>query len=140
MARQFPLAGLLRVRRLQEEQAAGGLAEANRRLRDADDARTEAYAALHDLPADAVDRATLTAIAAARASARSMLAELGAVEEARRAEADAAQAQYRAARERAAVLGKLEDRHAGLAAAEELRAEQVVLDELAGSRHNRAEG
>ena len=139
MARQFPLAGLLRVRRLQEEAAAGGLAAANRRLRDADDARTEAYAALNDLPAGAVDRGTLTAIAAARASSRSMLAELAALEEARRAEAQAAQESYRAARERAAVLEKLEARHAGQAAAEELRTEQVLLDELAGTRHHRAE-
>ena len=64
MGRDFPLAGLLRLRRLQQDSAAGSLAAANAKLRQSEQARTEAYDSLAASPLEAADAATLHAIAA----------------------------------------------------------------------------
>ena len=132
MAPKFRLAGLLRLRHAQQDQAAAGLASANDRLRDAADARIAARRTLEDQSTDVQDAATLSAVAAARASTRGMLSELDAVTTARREEAAAAQAAYNAARRAAIGLEKLEEKHDVRARAEDLRAEQIVLDEIAG--------
>ena len=132
MARAFSLLGLLRLRHAQQDQAAGHLAEANDRLRDAADRRLAAKRTLDDGPAQVTDAAMLSAIAASRASSRGMLAELDAVTARRRAEADEAQAEFGAARRAAIGLEKLEAAHAVEAAAEDLRTEQAALDEIAG--------
>ncbi|WP_209561742.1 flagellar FliJ family protein [Frigoribacterium sp. PvP032] len=132
MARTFSLLGLLRLRHAQQDQAAGRLAEANDRLRDAADRRLAAKRTLDDGPAQVTDAAMLSAIAASRASSRGMLAELDAVTARRRAEADEAQAEFQAARRAAIGLEKLEAAHAVEAAAEDLRTEQAALDEIAG--------
>ena len=132
MARTFSLAGLLRLRHAQQDQAAGRLAEANDRLRDAADRRLAAKRTLDDGPAQVTDAAMLSAIAASRASSRAMLAELDAVAARRRAEADEAQTAFGAARRAAIGLEKLEAAHAVEAAAEDLRTEQAALDEIAG--------
>ena len=132
MARAFSLLGLLRLRHAQQDQAAGRLAEANDRLRDAADRRLAAKRTLDDGPAQVTDAAMLSAIAASRASSRAMLAELDAVAARRRAEADEAQTAFEAARRAASGLEKLEAAHAVEAAAEDLRTEQAALDEIAG--------
>ena len=134
MARQFSLIGLLRLRHAQQGQAAATLADANERLREASDRRMAARRTLDDGPIEVTDAAMLSALAAARASTRGMLTELDAVTERRRADADAAQAAYATARRAALGLEKLEARHAEQAAADDLRAEQVVLDEIATTR------
>ncbi|MCA5923513.1 MULTISPECIES: flagellar FliJ family protein [Curtobacterium] len=140
MARRFPLAGLLRLRHTEQDRAAASLAAANERVRDAADARIAARRSLADSedvrPIE--DAATLSAVAAARAATRGMLEELDAVVQSRRADADRAQEAYGAARRAAVGLEKLEGKHAEQQAAEELRAEQGALDEIAARR--RTEG
>ena len=131
MARSFPLAGLLRLRRIHQDQAAGELAAANAALvaREAD--RVTAVASL-DRSLSRVDSAqALAAVAAARSSSRSMLRELEALETRSRGDQDRAQADFSAARARTITLEKLEDRHAAAVHAEDLHAEQLVLDEIA---------
>ncbi|MFZ7087946.1 flagellar export protein FliJ [Curtobacterium sp. RRHDQ10] len=128
---KFPLAGLLRLRHAQQDQAGAALADANDRMRDAADARIAARRTLADTPTGVTDAAMLSAVAAARASTRGMLEELDAVARTRRQAADAAQARYNDARRAALGLEKLEGAHVTRTAAEELRGEQIVLDEIA---------
>lgn len=134
MARGFRLAALLRLRHAQQDQAGAALAAAGDRLREAADERLRARRTLADSPSTVTDAATLSAVAAARASTRGMLVELDAVAGQRRTDLDAAQAAYATARRAALGLEKLEARHAEQAAADDLRAEQVVLDEIATTR------
>ncbi|MBD8044724.1 flagellar FliJ family protein [Arthrobacter sp. Sa2BUA2] len=137
MGRDFPLAGLLRLRRLQQDSAAGSLAAANAKLRQSSDARSEAYDALAATPLEAADAATLHAIAAVRASSRSMLADLLAAEALDNTAVHTAQAEFHAARARSVGLEKLETKHSDALAVEDLRTEQAVLDELAGTAWHR---
>ncbi|KPN18255.1 flagellar FliJ family protein [Arthrobacter sp. Edens01] len=137
MGRDFPLAGLLRLRRLQQDSAAGNLAAANAALRRSSEARSEAYDSLAATPLEAADAATLTAIAAARASSRSMLADLLAAEALESAAVNSAQAEFQAARARSVGLEKLETKHSDAVAVEDLRTEQNILDELAGTAWHR---
>jgi len=131
MARSFSLVGLLRLRHAQQDQAAGRLAEANERLRDAADRRIATRRTLDDAPQAITDAAMLSAVAASRASTRGMLTELDAVTQRRRADAEEAQVAFTAARRAAVGLEKLEAAHAVEAAAEDLRQEQSALDEIA---------
>jgi len=140
MARSFPLAGLLRLRHLQQDQAASQLAGANARLRESGKSLVAARTLLGETVSEVSDPAALQAVAAARASARSMLAELQAADALRRSEAEQAQAALQQARAQAIGLEKLEAQHAVSAAAEELRGEQVVLDEIASVAWHRGEG
>ncbi|WP_026551957.1 flagellar FliJ family protein [Arthrobacter sp. H20] len=131
MARAFPLAGLLRLRRIHQDQAAGELAAANAavRAREADRGATMGFL---DRSLSRVDSAqALSAVAAARASSRSMLRELEALETRSRADLDRAQAEFSAARARTISLEKLEERHTAAVQVEDLRTEQLVLDEIA---------
>lgn len=137
MGRDFPLAGLLRLRQLQQDSAAGKLAVANSQLRATAAARDDAYLTLAESPLQAADAGTLNAIAAARASSRSMLADLLAVEALQGAALNSAQSEFQSARARSMGLEKLETQHATVVAAEDLRAEQTVLDELAGTTWHR---
>lgn len=131
MNRRFPLAGLLRLRQVSQDQAAADLAAANGRLRDSSARRHQTLVALDGSRAEIADTAALHAIAAARSAARGMLNELAAVEDEIRADVVRAQAAFNAARTRTIGLEKLEDRHAAAVSAEDLRAEQKTLDELA---------
>jgi flagellar FliJ protein len=140
MARSFPLAGLLRLRHLQQDQAASQLAAANARLHESGRSLVQARTLLGESISEVSDPATLQAVAAARASSRSMLAELQAADTLRRSEAEQAQAAFQQARAQAIGLEKLEAQHAVAAAAEELRGEQVVLDEIASGAWHRGEG
>ncbi|MCG2621634.1 flagellar FliJ family protein [Arthrobacter sp. I2-34] len=139
MARSFPLAGLLRLRHLQQDQAASQLAAANARLRDSGKSLVQARTLLGESTAEVSDPATLQAVSAARASSRSMLAELQAAETLCRTEAEEAQLAFQQARAQAIGLEKLQGQHALSMAAEELRGEQVVLDEIASGTWHRGE-
>jgi flagellar protein FliJ len=141
MSRAFPLAGLLRLRHAQQDEAGSTLASANARLADATARRARTAAVLAGEPVQVTDAATLFAVSAARASTRGMLAELDAMAASRRDEVERAQAAYNAARTRSIGLEKLEVKHTESVLAEDARAEQLVLDEVAStSWHRGAQG
>lgn len=140
MNRQFPLAGLLRLRRMQEDQAASGLARAHSRSQSARERRAAARTELQDSGGAVGSSSALLAIAAARASSQSMLADLDALAAATESELAAARAEYTEARRQAVGLEKLELRHGAELAVAELRSEQGVLDEIASSSWHRAGG
>jgi flagellar FliJ protein len=137
MKRDFALAGLLRLRHLQQDAAAGDLAAANALLNSNEARRAAASAALTVLPSEATGAASLAAIAAARTSAQSMLADLDALGREYRQTAESAHAAFAAKRAESVGLEKLEGRHGLFIAAEDLRAEQTVLDEIASTGWHR---
>ena len=138
MSRLFPLAGLLRLRKLQQDQAALDLSEANARVAALQARRGRARSALGALGTTPQTIAALNAMAAARSSSRSMLAELDAMGRNHQESLDSAQSNYNAARAESVALEKLHDRHAAALLAEDLHAEQTVLDEIAGARWHRS--
>ncbi len=133
MSTAFPLAGLLRYRRLREEQVAGSLAGARQRVQDVQDRQTDERQRLQDSPVTIDSPASMQAVAAARAASRALLTELVAADERSREDAQQAQLDYNSARAQTLGLEKLAGRHADSATAEELRGEQLILDELASS-------
>jgi len=137
MGRVFPLAGLLRLRQLQQDQAAGELSAANARLREGRVRRDRARSALGATSVDATSVEALHALAAARASTRSMLADLDALGRHHEAGVQQAQAAFDAARASAVGLEKLATRHAEETAREEQRDEQLVIDEIASAGWHR---
>lgn len=135
--RRFSLAGLLRFRQLQQDLAAGDLAAARARADANTAAQERARVALGGSSTDITDTATLYAVAAGRASLRSTLSDLDALETTITDDVTAASARYAEARAAALALEKLEERHAREVTAEALRAEQSVLDELATTTWHR---
>jgi flagellar FliJ protein len=133
MSKQFSLAGLLRLRHLQQDEAAGQLASANARLDGTSVQRNRARAALGATRADVTSTESLYAMAAGRASMRSMLADLDSVIFQQQNDAEEADDAFKQARAQAIALEKLEAKHIEAVTVEELRAEQAVLDELAGT-------
>lgn len=132
MSNLFRLAGLLRLRKLQEESVRAELARtravAVQRRREEQRVR----AVLGESAVDAASAEAVQSIAAARASSSSMLGELDALlarDEEAVASAAAAHAEARGHTRR---LEKLEERHDARVRAESLRAEQLALDEHAG--------
>ncbi len=138
MARAFALAGLLRLRQIEKEHAASDLAAANALRRDAGQRQARAIAALHAVPVEATDASTLFAMAAARASSRSMLADLAALAAERDDQAVEAQQAFTEAKKRAVGLEKLESRHRTEVIAGDLSAEQSAIDEVATGAWRRA--
>jgi flagellar FliJ protein len=137
MTQRFSLAGLLRLRHLQQELAAADLAAARNRL-DATNVRQErARVALGGSSADVTSTSALYAIAAGRAALRSTLADLNALHEGQQAEAMAAEVALGAARATSISLEKLEVKHTTRVEAEAVVAEQHVLDELASTSWHR---
>lgn len=134
MGNSFRLAGLLRFRQAQEDQAAAALARANGRRKEQQEKVTRVRDTLAGVPSDPGSATALRASAAARSSARSMLLELEALTVATEEAAQAAQQELLAAKKAAASLGKLDERHEAEQQTELLREEQVFLDELAGTR------
>jgi len=130
MAKLFPLAGLLRLRQIQQDQAASDLAAANARMRESSARERQARASLGGIATDVDDTTVLYAIAASRAASRSMLAELQGLQALRTAEADAAGEAFSAARARSVGLEKLEAKHLDEVRSADLSAEQNVLDEI----------
>jgi len=133
MSKQFSLAGLLRLRHLEQDEAAGKLASANARLDGTSVERNRARAALGATRADVTSTESLYAMAAGRASMRSMLADLDSMIFQQKHDAEEANDLFKQARAQAIALEKLEAKHVEAVAVEELRAEQAVLDELAGT-------
>ena len=129
--KRFGLAGLLRVRDLEEQRAAAELADANRAV-DAVRARgARTRASLAGVRSDVVDAATLSSVVAARSSAQVLLGELTALHELAAREAGDARTAHGAARASAVSLEKLRKRHTEAEVARELREEQSALDEVA---------
>jgi flagellar protein FliJ len=139
MSRAFPLAGLLRLRHLQQDRAAGDLAAANSRLHENSVVRDRARTALGGSPTEATSVEALYAVAAARASTRGMLADLDALGRRHSATAAEAQAAFDVARAQALSLEKLELRHSHEVTIEEQHAEQIVIDEIASTSWHRDE-
>lgn len=131
----FRLAGLLRLRQMQEEQAAADLARANAARARAEERRRDTQAMLNDsmLP-ERTDELAWRAAVAARASLAGMLTESVLSVRSATAVVDDAGAAWSAARTLTTTLGKLEERHDREVRLAEDRAEQLVLDETAGRR------
>jgi flagellar FliJ protein len=129
--KRFGLAGLLRVRGLEEQRAAAELAEANRAVEAVRARGARTRASLAGVGPGAVDSATLSAVAAARTSAQVLLGELSALNQLASQEAGEARTVHSAARASAVSLEKLRRRHAEAEVARELRDEQAALDEIA---------
>jgi flagellar protein FliJ len=128
----FSLAGLLRLRRLQEDQAAASLAHARRTVRDTSARIAAAHAELASADAKIATADELWAIAATRSSSASMLAELTELERVQAQEVERRAAAHTDAARAARGIEKLETKHAVAARTEDLRVEQLALDELAG--------
>lgn len=126
----FSLAGLLRLRRLEEDQRTAELNTA--RGREAIGlARTRRIRnTLAESAVDPLSYVSLVSIAATRATTATMLAELGEADRAAMAEVEAARVAHADARRRTKGLQKLEARFEDARAAEQLSAEQLVLDDL----------
>ena len=134
MKRAFSLTGLLRLRHLQQDEAAGALAAANRNATENTAARTESHTSMANIPLSATTSAALNAMAAARASSRSMLADLDGLGRNYAVAVGEAQKAFDIARAQSIGLEKLETRHAAAWNAEELHGEQTALDEIASTR------
>ena len=137
MNRAFSLTGLLRLRHLQQDEAAGALAAANRNATENSAHRTETHSALANTPVSATTSAALNAMAAARASSRSMLADLDGLGRNYAVAVGEAQNAFDVARAQSIGLEKLETRHSAAWNAEELHGEQTALDEIASARWHR---
>ncbi len=141
MARSFPLAGLLRLRRMEEEQAAGSLSDANARTSALRARKSVLHLDLERTVSEAATAEALQLAAIARASARSMLADLQTATAEQESETLRAEVAFRDARTHSVGLEKLENKHSNAVAAEDLRVEQRALDEVAtGAWHRRVEG
>lgn len=136
----FGLAGLLRIRRLKEERAAHELVRARSRAAELAHERHELIDQLSDHGHDARDVRGIAAISAARASTSTMLADLEALAMSQRRAVDGAETLHRAARREVRTVEKLEERHVDAARADEQRAEQTALDELAARARRRFVG
>lgn len=140
MSRGFSLAGLLRLRHLQQDLAAGELASARGRLDESSVQQRRARAALGGTPSDVTSTAALYALAAGRASARSSLADLDALGRGYVAEVEGAEEAFGTARAQSIGLEKLEQKHVDRVAADDLVVEQRSLDELATTTWHRNNG
>ena len=136
MSRVFRLSGLLRLRHLQEEQAAAGLAMANAAVRAAQDRQSEQQGMLvtATFPAHA-NTIGWDAAVATRASLAGLLGEAAVAVDVAARRAEFASLDWSAARSRVAMLEKLEERHITQVRHEEDQAEQLVLDEAAARLH-----
>ena len=137
MERAFRLAGLLRLRELEEDRAAGMLALSHGALRAAEQRQEATLTSLagHAMPG-AADPAGWRSSVSARGTLTHLLADaaIDARDAGERVAADAAV--WSAARSRSVGLEKLHDAHRTLVAAHDARAEQVVLDEVAARRRS----
>ncbi len=128
----FRLAGLLRLRKLQEDAVRAELARARATEHDRRRREQRVRQVLGDSGIDASSAEAVQSIAAARASSSSMLGELDALlAQDRRAVADA-EAAHAAAKTRTTQLEKLQEHHADRTRRADLAAEQSVLDDHAG--------
>jgi len=138
---RFRLAGLLRVRGVQEEQARRDLGEAQGQLQRALRSISEQQRTLEQAGAPASGPAPVfLAGAAARAGMAAAVNDSVAYSLAREHDLDRARSQWMQARMRARAVERLAERARELEQAGQLRAEQLLSDDLAGARHRRDEG
>jgi flagellar FliJ protein len=135
MARGFGLAGLLRVRGIQEDRAAASLADAHRLERAAHQRAARTAELLGStVPPDSVEPATWYAAISARLAMSALLVEQTGVEQAAEQATATATEEWTAARRRTRSVERLAERHERAARQAEDRAEQLVLDEVASRR------
>lgn len=137
MASPFPLAGLLRLRRLREDTAAGELAAANALLRSATGRRSRAHGSLSSLSSEVSGADEMRTLQAVRASSASMLADLQSLAAMHARRSDDAQRALSAAHALTRTVEKLEERHTAEQVAAALQEEQLALDEIASRAHER---
>ena len=128
----FNLAGLLRLRRLSEERASYDMVRARSRASELAQDRHQLIEHLSDHGHDARDVRAIHAISAARASTSTMLSDLQALAITQQRLVAEAEERHRAALRDVRTVEKLEEKHERQTRREALRAEQAVLDELAG--------
>jgi len=135
MTRQFPLAGLLRLRALAEEQAASELARARREQTTAERrARDTAERLSGTTVPVGGDRLAWHAAVAGRVALGALLVEHRTEVVSAADVADDRAKAWTDARQQVRTLERLEERHDEAERAEEARLEQKVLDEVAGRR------
>lgn len=135
----FTLAGLLRLRQVQEDRAAAELGHAEReRVRREERARAtgDRLAASH-LPLEADESSWLAAVAS-RLTLHALLDEDTQQAAAAQGAAAASRAQWTAARQAERSVERLEEHHETRERAAELKSEQQALDEIAGRTGARA--
>jgi flagellar FliJ protein len=140
MERSFRLAGLLRLRRLEEERSAAKLAAANGAIHEAEEQRDDLTSAMAGtiFPRH-VDEDTWRCAVAARASLTALVGEATVAVDVAVRRGELAAADWTAARARVSMLDKLADRHDVLVRAEDDKAEQLLLDEAASRRKDQEE-
>ncbi|WP_413451436.1 flagellar FliJ family protein [Georgenia phoenicis] len=131
----FRLQNVARLRQMEEDRAAAALLQRRQFRRNADSRTAQALAALDSstLPTQ-TDVLSWQAAVAARAAASAAAAEAATIAELARADEQAAQGEWSAARRRTTTIAKLAERHLVAQRAEENHAEQVALDEVASQR------
>jgi flagellar FliJ protein len=129
---KFTLAGLLRLRGMEEDRAAVALGVAAREQAAAEERvrQTADRLAAAELPS-AVDGRTWLAAAASRLTLGALLTEDGERATTAQEEALARRAEWTQARQAERAVERLEEHHEERERAEDLRAEQRVLDEAA---------
>ncbi len=131
MTRSFSLAGLLRVRSIQERAAAQELSRAVIEENQTRTRERHLRAALAATDSDAVDVRSLAAMAAARVAGRSMLADLESLAQVQQQAVSDAQSTHSEVRREVRGLDRLAAAHLARMQADALRAEQQELDEIA---------
>jgi len=140
MSAQFSLAGLLRLRKLEEDQRAVELNSARDR-EEVGLARTRRIRrSLAEGHEDPSAHASLASIAATRASSATMLSELSEIDRENAAEVDTAVTAHTEAHRKTLGLEKLETRFEEKKLAGELRDEQLLLDDLSSRAWHVANG
>lgn len=138
MSNKYPLARLLRLRKMKEDQAANQLALAQRREIQAQAKVQRAQEEFTGtvLDGDFSEQVWRSSIAS-QVARRSMMLEAISLAEAAGTETQQAKTQWQDARKESKPLEKLEERFNENAAAEEVRAENAVLDEVAQNMKKR---
>lgn len=131
MTRSFSLAGLLRVRSIQERAAAQELSRAVIEENQTRTRERHLRAALAATDSDAVDVRSLAAMAAARVAGRSMLADLESLAQVQQQAVSDAQSSHSEVRREVRGLDRLAAAHLARMQADALRAEQHELDQIA---------
>lgn len=131
MKRGFPLAGLLRIRGIQQRAAAAHLSRAAMEEQRTEARDRQLRSALTTSAETPGDIRTLAALAASRVAARSLLADLDTLRRAQRADVDAARLRLDDARRAERGIERLADAFHERERERRDAAEQAVLDEIA---------
>lgn len=134
--RLFPLAGLLRVRKLSESAAAGELSSANGRLNQGSHRLDNLMRRASEADEPIHDASTLLAVAAGRSATNSALTEHLAHMDELRSAVDVAEKHYADSKRDVKIVQKLKERHDVSVEKADLASEQKIIDEAA-SRSNR---